>query len=195
MRSETRLINTGSVEQLVSGGQTGADIAALRAAARLGLGTGGFAAAGFMTEAGPDPALATTYGLVEVGGLPCSLAQSYVLRSMANVDAADATIAISLGPSVGTDKTIGYACTRKWQAPRARGAADTAEPKTAHRPCLVVHTLDPARHPAVVCAARAFLQKHRPRVVNVCGHRAWPAVPDFERVVENLLVNVFENEK
>lgn len=50
--------------KVISGGQTGVDQAALRAARAAGLPTGGWACKGWVTEAGPAPWLAD-FGLVE----------------------------------------------------------------------------------------------------------------------------------
>lgn len=167
--------------KIVSGGQIGADIAALRAARRLGLATGGFAPAGFMTAHGPNPQLAE-FGLAPVRG--GSLAQQYVRRSTMNVDAADATLAIRLEASRGTDCTIGYAVCGRWAACADLAPGVAAEPATAHRPVLVVQTLcESAAAPAI----REFLHRRRVRTLNVCGHRAYDRVPNYESAVEHLL--------
>ena len=50
--------------KIISGGQTGVDAAALRAAKAVGIPTGGTAPKGWLTEDGPAPWLAE-YGLVE----------------------------------------------------------------------------------------------------------------------------------
>lgn len=52
------------LERVISGGQTGADQAALRAARACGIPTGGWAARGWLTEDGPAPWLAE-WGLAE----------------------------------------------------------------------------------------------------------------------------------
>jgi Circularly permutated YpsA SLOG family len=51
--------------QIWSGGQTGVDEAALRAAKRLSISTCGWAPRGWLTEAGPRPDFAETYGMIE----------------------------------------------------------------------------------------------------------------------------------
>lgn len=76
----------GIIKQLISGGQTGADQAALRAAKAAGIPTGGCAAKGWMTEDGPAPWLAD-YGLVECLGEP-----GYPLRTRMNVELASACL-------------------------------------------------------------------------------------------------------
>jgi hypothetical protein len=52
------------LDRVISGGQTGADQAALRAARACGISTGGWAPRGWLTEAGPAPWLAE-WGLAE----------------------------------------------------------------------------------------------------------------------------------
>ena len=167
--------------KIVSGGQCGVDMAALRAARRLQLATGGFAPAGYMTAHGANPQLAQ-FGLVEVRG--GSLAQQYVRRSMLNVDAAEATLAVRLEVSRGTDCTIGYATTGRWGACPHYAPGVAVEPRSTHRPVLVVQTLCES---AAVPVIREFLHRHRVRVLNVCGHRAHDRVPNFESAVEHLL--------
>jgi hypothetical protein len=73
------------IERVISGGQTGADQAGLRAAHLAGIPTGGFAPLGWETDDGPAPWLANC-GLVE-----CSTA-GYPTRIMANVSSSGATL-------------------------------------------------------------------------------------------------------
>lgn len=51
--------------KLISGGQTGADLAGLRAGHAMGIPTGGWAPRGWLTERGAKPFLGTRYGLQE----------------------------------------------------------------------------------------------------------------------------------
>lgn len=71
--------------KVISGGQTGADIAGLVAAKRCGLETGGFSANGFETEVGKRPEYAKMYNLIDKH-------YNYAQRTMENVKSADATI-------------------------------------------------------------------------------------------------------
>lgn len=71
--------------KLISGGQTGADRAALDAWAALGLPTGGFAPKGWLTEKGSDPSL-EKLGLTETDD------PDYKYRTSLNVQASDLTI-------------------------------------------------------------------------------------------------------
>lgn len=89
--------------KIISGGQTGADLGALRAARELGLATGGWAPKGFVNEKGSCAAAAQAYGLTEhsVGG--------YAPRTLSNVMSADAVLLFGLLASAGTALTRTYA--------------------------------------------------------------------------------------
>jgi len=54
-----------TINLIVSGGQTGADIAGLRAARALDIPTTGFMPKGWTTERGPKPEYAQKFGLLE----------------------------------------------------------------------------------------------------------------------------------
>lgn len=176
------------LRRVVSGGQTGADRAALEAARAVGLQTGGWILRGFLTSDGPRPELGTVFGLRELAGnvdrsLSSSVARAYVERSKRNVDDSDATIAIRLCASRGTDRTIGYAQTRRWQD----GVIDN-ETSSAYRPCLVITSLDDANVDAIV----DFVARHRVRTLNVAGHRASTvSVVNFSDRVQRLLTTAF----
>lgn len=68
-----------------SGGQTGADLAGLWVAKKLGLPTGGFAPEDFKTQAGNKPALKEMFGLKAFGS-------GYRSRTIQNVKDADLTL-------------------------------------------------------------------------------------------------------
>lgn len=74
------------ITKLISGGQTGADRTALEVAESLGIPTGGWAPAGWRTDAGPAPELGTRFGLRE------HVDRNYRGRTYANVRDSDATI-------------------------------------------------------------------------------------------------------
>jgi hypothetical protein len=83
------------VEKVISGGQTGADQGALRAARAAGIATGGWAPAGWETEAGPAPWLAG-FGLVECPE------PGYAARRRRNVQDADAVLLFGDASSPGS---------------------------------------------------------------------------------------------
>lgn len=98
------------LSKVISGGQTGAERAALEAALELGIKTGGCAPLHYMTAAGPDTSLFRRYGLLQV--IPnnniISVAESYRLRSRVNVDMSDGTVVFKCYHSKSLDRTIEY---------------------------------------------------------------------------------------
>jgi hypothetical protein len=71
---------------IYSGGQTGADLAALIAAKRFGLETGGWMPKGFLNASGSHPEFAEKYGIQE------HYSPKYPPRTFKNVEISDATI-------------------------------------------------------------------------------------------------------
>jgi len=88
------------IEKIISGGQTGADQAALDAAITLGIPHGGWIPKGRMTENGPLP---DKYDLIE---MPTA---SYPERTKKNIGESDGTLILSHGRLTG-----GSEYTRKW---------------------------------------------------------------------------------
>jgi hypothetical protein len=100
------------IGQIISGGQTGVDQAALRAAKACGIPTGGWAPKGWRTEDGPAPWLAD-FGLREHASL------DYPDRTRANVGDAGLTLILVTRES---DLARGTALTlRVAQASKAHG--------------------------------------------------------------------------
>lgn len=83
---------------IISGGQTGADIAGLEIAKKLNFMTGGFAARNFMTENGPNPKLAE-YNLIDNG-------LSYRERTQLNCSIADLTLIFTFDPNSPGSKVV-----------------------------------------------------------------------------------------
>ena len=77
------------IAKLISGGQSGVDIAALLVAKSLGIPTGGWMPKGFLTENGPRPEYATEFGLRETDS------SDYAYRTACNVDEADAVLILT----------------------------------------------------------------------------------------------------
>ncbi len=89
------------IERIISGGQTGADRAALDAALAKGCPHGGWCPRGRLAEDGPIP---RRYRLRQMRS------PDYASRTERNVLAADATIIFTFGPPrFGSGATIGYA--------------------------------------------------------------------------------------
>src|SRR5215212_10255749 len=74
------------LERVISGGQTGADRAALVAAKAVGLATGGWMPRGFRSQDGPRPDFAELYGVREYAS------DRYPPRTALNVKESDATL-------------------------------------------------------------------------------------------------------
>ena len=129
---------------ILSGGQTGADRAALDAALSLGVPCGGHCPAGRRAEDGPIP---KRYPLVELPGA------GYPARTRRNVSDADGTVVLAYGPVTGGSKLT----------------VDVAG--QVGRPCLTIDAdLTTAGEAAVLMAV--FLLRHRVAVLNVAGPRA-----------------------
>ena len=75
--------------KVISGGQTGVDIAGLVAAQALGIPTGGWMPKGYITLAGKRPAYAGRYGIVALQS------PNYPDRTRMNVRGSDATIQLA----------------------------------------------------------------------------------------------------
>jgi hypothetical protein len=74
------------LQRVISGGQTGADRAALAAAKAAGVATGGWMPKGFRAQDGPRPELAALYGVRE------HTSDRYPPRTALNVKESDATL-------------------------------------------------------------------------------------------------------
>ena len=81
------------IEKIISGGQTGADQAALDAAIKLGIPHGGWIPKGRLTENGPLPP--DKYNLIEMP------TDSYPERTKKNIRESDGTLILSHGMITG----------------------------------------------------------------------------------------------
>ena len=133
------------IEKIVSGGQTGADRAALDVALELGVAIGGWVPRGRRAEDGPIPK--RYQGLVETDSV------AYETRTELNVRDSDATLIFGFGPPQG-----GSALTQQL----ARGF---------RKPVLAVD-LDRFSVEEVIASIREWLALTCPRVLNVAGPRS-----------------------
>lgn len=159
------------IEQIISGGQTGADLGGLRAAVALGIPTGGVAPDNFWNERHPKD--------VEFL-LKCKLTQNAVrgtaglrMRTESNIRNSEATLIFMDVNSSGSLQTIG-----KCEALK--------KPYKLLRP-----TYNDKTDPVGVLVAQDFLQKVRPRILNIAGNRESKA-PGIEARVEQFLVEVLK---
>jgi len=86
--------------KVISGAQTGADVAGLWAAKHFGIVTGGLAPKGFKTLLGNRPEMAETFGIVEHPD------PSYSARTVENVRSSNVTLICSEKLSAGTRLTV-----------------------------------------------------------------------------------------
>lgn len=154
------------VEKVISGGQTGADQAGLRAAKRLGLQTGGWIPKGCPTDDGPRPILVKIFGMCE------HTSALYPPRTFANVRDSDGTMRFA-----SDWHSSGERCTKK--------AIDQYR-----RPYFDVDVNDPPP----VEEARRWLEENNIRVLNVAGNRERTS-PGIRAFVEAYLAKVLSHER
>lgn len=165
---------------------------ALEAAEELGIETGGTATQDFWTTEGKCPELGTRFHLKELfvdKKTNISLNIMYVKRSMINVDDSDGTIAFRLYSSAGTDKTIGYCLTKKWNVVTNSKSFG----KSKYRPILIIDDISIEKKEENIQKIRAFIYENNIKILNVCGHREdkKTGCESFKKKVRNILINSF----
>lgn len=159
-----------------SGGQTGVDIAALRAARSLSIPTGGTMPRGWRTLDGPRPEYRELYGMVE------HASDKYPPRTHENVRDSDMTIQIAVD-----FRTAGEVCTERailqhnrlhWKVPlRREGGCYWAQRNHIE---------------GAACFIRDVSQRlGRPIVLNVAGNSERTA-PGIEKAAEGVVRAVLE---
>jgi hypothetical protein len=93
------------LDKMISGGQTGADQAAWRAALAFGISTGGRMPTGFLAEDGPHHEFAERFGATEMS------TESVLTRIEQNVQDSDATLWFGETTTATAQETVG-ACHR-----------------------------------------------------------------------------------
>ena len=131
------------IEKLISGGQTGADIAALDVALKHGFPHGGWCPKGRKSLDGPIPAC---YNVFETPS------DSYLQRTEWNVRDTDGTVVFTLASEAtgGSLKTIGFARKHK-------------------KPCIHIPRSGGNYDPAAVLLR--FVEEHQIKRLNVAGSR------------------------
>lgn len=133
------------ITRIISGGQTGADIAGLRAARRLHVPTGGYAPKGWRTEKGPNIQLGVVYGLIEASS------PDYTERTELNVLTSDGTVIFGINSS---------------------GSKQTEEFCNDYRkPCLWIPWPKPGFMGNQEFKFRMWVERNGIHVLNVAGNR------------------------
>lgn len=171
-----------SLQKIVSGGQTGVDRGALRAA-KGKIETGGWAPPNYMTTTGPNKLLGSVYGLIPIDTIDPSstrsIADGYIARSKKNVDDSDGTLCFREKASHGTDLTIQYAMGKKWTNGKWQNLK-----QPHYRPCYVARTFDLKEIPGIV----KWVEKHKIKVLNVAGSRIPTYTEPTEKVISALIL-------
>lgn len=161
------------LKKIISGGQTGADQAALVAAKKFGLETGGWMPKGFRTLEGPCPSMAEEFGMWEH---PRS---GYEWRTNQNVWKADATIRFA----------------RVWSSPGEKCTRNAI--RQFQRPYLDIGMPDYFKdfrnldgHPIPPEKAAEWLLGHEVKCLNVAGNSERTA-PGIGHFVYHYLTEVF----
>jgi hypothetical protein len=156
-----------AIRKVISGGQTGVDMAALKAARAIGIATGGRCPKGWLTELGPQPELLKSFGLKQLAS------ESYPARTRANVESADCTIIIADTLDAGSDLTARLC-------------------RSLGKPMLHVRRDEiGSGKPQAVADMLEWLAALKHDTVNVAGNRESKS-PGIEREAEAFLRDVFE---
>ncbi len=156
--------------KVISGFQTGADIAGVRAAKDCGLQTGGYIPRGFKTLDGPKPEYSKLYGAIE------HTSSNYRDRTWDNIQQADATIRFASNwNSPGEKCTLGGI--KNWGKPYVDVNIWKGE----------IHTLDIA---VSLMRIRDWIRDNNVSVLNIAGN-AEQTSPGIEKAVYEFLMRVF----
>lgn len=151
--------------KIISGGQTGADLAALDAAIALKIPHGGWLPRGRKTEAGPLP---PQYRLLE------NESPRYRDRTERNILSADATLICSHGPLTG-GSALTEALSIRHDRPFLHIDFDQYDPKTS------------------AAVAQRWLDTIKPEILNVAGPRASNDPRIYQAVYEMLMAMQWPN--
>lgn len=150
------------LDMVISGGQTGVDIAALDVAKALNIPTGGWAPRGWKTSIGPRPELASLYNMREHDG-------DYKLRTLSNIEDSNGTLICAIDfNSPGTKLTIAHA-------------------QIMSRPYFEFHLLYGQNTNEIV----DWIRQNNISVLNVAGNRQPKSGRDIYTLAHNILTNVF----
>lgn len=177
--------------KVISGCQTGADEAGLRAAHSLGIKTGGTMLKGYKTENGPRPDLAELFNLKE------SNSDKYPPRTLKNVKDSDVTVLFGNMESSGCKLTIKYC-------------------EENNKPYHIVSYYgnlftenDSYNLQKLVYDVYNFLMLYKPKIINIAGNRkesnknidsftyfiSCEAFRLYKKEVENMTDSLFEEDE
>jgi hypothetical protein len=161
------------LERVISGGQSGADQAGLRAAKKAGIQTGGWMPPRFATEDGDRPEFFGLYGVDAIDcrpylreGYRIDWAAAYRDRTRMNVEMADATIWFG-------NHSPGYWATLKPSNELFKPIWDVGHP--------------PDQSPRRIAA---IIRHGRVRILNIAGNRE-SSTPGIGRLAEDYLDELF----
>lgn len=155
------------IKKVISGGQTGVDIAALRAAKAVGLETGGWMPKGWRTEAGPRPEYAEMYGIQETSS------PVYPVRTRWNVR--DSHITLIIGTNLYSS---GLSITKAFCRSLDRDYREYLWEE--HNPANIAALW-------ILDCSRILKSYNHDLVLNVAGNR----YPELEEPVEHWLTGIF----
>ncbi|MES2462749.1 MAG: putative molybdenum carrier protein [Armatimonadota bacterium] len=171
--------------KIISGGQEGVDLAALRAAKRAGFQTGGYMTSDFATSGGKRPEYEHEYGMVARPVMK-SPSAAYVDRTRANVKASDLTILIATDlASRGSIATQRAADDYKKQCvcvgvdPKM---LDLDKVMTEHKDAVVAAS-------QVIAYTMGFYAFSGAKVINFAGNRS----PELGELAEAMLSEIFRS--
>lgn len=155
--------------KVISGFQTGADIAGVKAAKKCGIETGGFIPKGWRTENGAKPHYKSLYNAVETE------TYNYKERTYQNVYISDCTIIFDYIKSTGSLFT--KKCCEDLRKPYLYLVKNDID---NFNDCLIKIT--------------TFLQSinNDDIVINIAGNRESKA-PNIEKIVYNILIKIFQS--
>lgn len=159
------------IRRIISGGQSGADIAGLRAARACGIRTGGWAPKGYMTERGPRPfVLGRMYGLQE------DSSERYPPRTLKNIMMADATLILADSFDSGSGLTAKM-CLQN------------------HKPAMQISMIDliteyPSKNARGLIEVLQWVSAREPKIINIAGNRESKA-PTIEVKAQAFLTLLF----
>ena len=155
------------LRKVISGGQTGVDQAALKAATYLEIPTGGWAPHNWMTEDGENKSLLSSYGLKADRFDP----STYKIRTESNIDAADGTLILTWGLTSPGTKLTKSLCKKH---------------KTHH------FIMDNIHSGVAVFETVQWIKDHDIRVLNIAGPRETKIGKIPREQTINFLIKVFK---